>query len=133
MIALDTNVLVRLVINDDTRQGLQAVQLIDSGSAFFVPLTVSMELEAVLRGAYKLAADQVNNVFEALMSIRNLSFQNDADISAALAFYLQGIDFAGALHLVTSAKCERMITFDMKFAQAVKRSSSRQEVKLLVT
>jgi predicted nucleic-acid-binding protein len=133
MISLDTSVLARLVINDDTKQAYQAAQLIDSGSAFFVPLTVAMELEGVLRGIYKLDTVVIAGVFEALLSIRNVAFQNDADITAALAHYSQGMDFAGALHLITSSKCERMMTFDMKFAQAAKRLSNVNEVKLIVS
>jgi predicted nucleic-acid-binding protein len=133
MISLDTSVLVRLVINDDTKQAYQAAQLIDSGSAFFVALTVAMELEWVLRGIYKLDTAAIVGIFEALLSIRNVAFQNDADITAALAHYLQGMDFAGALHLITSSKCERMVTFDMKFAQAAKRLSQVNEVKLIVS
>lgn len=133
MIALDSTVLARLVTNDDAQQGHQAVQLIDSREAFFVPLTVSLELEWILRSLYKLEVNTIANAFEGLMSIRNLSFQNDADLSAALALYLKGMDFAGALHLVSSKNCERLMTFDMRFAQAAKRAASAQEVKLIVS
>ena len=55
MIALDTNVLVRLVTGDDATQAKRAAARIDTGDAFFVSLTVALELEWVLRGAYKLA------------------------------------------------------------------------------
>jgi predicted nucleic-acid-binding protein len=40
MIALDTNVLARLVTNDDKAQALEAAALIDSGVALFIPTTV---------------------------------------------------------------------------------------------
>jgi predicted nucleic-acid-binding protein len=132
MIALDTTILVRLVTNDDSKQANQAIQLIDSRSAFFVPLTVSLELEWILRGLYKLEAVAIVNSFEALLSIRNLSFQHDAEILAALALYRDGMDFAGALHLVTSPKCERLMTFDMAYAQRAKRLYPELEVKLIV-
>lgn len=49
MIALDTNILARLVANDDPVQASQAVALIDTGNALFVPLTVTLELEWVLK------------------------------------------------------------------------------------
>lgn len=45
MIALDTNVLARLVTNDDKVQAKEAADLIDSGVALFVPVTVMLELE----------------------------------------------------------------------------------------
>jgi predicted nucleic-acid-binding protein len=133
MIALDTQVLLRLVVNDDPKLGRQAAQLIDSGAAFFVPLTVSLELEWMLRGIYKLDTATVISIFEALLSIRNVSFQNDSDLAAALKWVSQGMEFTDALHLISSAKCDHLVTFDMKFAQAAKRTTSTQEVKLLVT
>jgi predicted nucleic-acid-binding protein len=51
MIVLDTNILARLVTNDDPVQARQSASLIDTGNALFVPLTVFLELEWVLRGA----------------------------------------------------------------------------------
>lgn len=53
MNAIDTNVLVRLLVADDMTQAQQAAALIDSGQAFFVPITVVLELEWILRGFYK--------------------------------------------------------------------------------
>ena len=50
-VALDTNVLVRLLVNDDPAQAEQAAALIDASAACFVPITVALELEWVLRGA----------------------------------------------------------------------------------
>ena len=51
MIAVDSDVLVRLVANDDPVQAQQTATLIDSGNVLFVPLSVTLELERVLRGA----------------------------------------------------------------------------------
>lgn len=47
-VALHTNVLVRLLVNDDPVQAEQAAALIDSSAACFVPITVALELEWVL-------------------------------------------------------------------------------------
>ena len=80
MIALDTNVLARLVTNDDKTQAKEAANLIDSGVALFVPITVMLELEGVLRGAYHLDTAAVLRTFEHLLSIRNISFERQANI-----------------------------------------------------
>jgi predicted nucleic-acid-binding protein len=53
-VSLDTNVLVRLLVIDDLVQAEQVAALIDASEACFVPITVALELEWVLRGAYKL-------------------------------------------------------------------------------
>ncbi len=41
-VALDTNVLVRLLVNDDPVQAEQAAELIDASAACFVPITVAL-------------------------------------------------------------------------------------------
>ncbi|MEO1003764.1 MAG: PIN domain-containing protein [Cyanobacteria bacterium J06638_7] len=58
-ITADTNVLVRLLVNDDPVQAEQAAVLIDASAACFVPITVALELEWVLRGAYRLPREAV--------------------------------------------------------------------------
>ena len=68
-VALDTNVLVRLLVNDYPAQAEQAAALIDASAACFVPITVALELEWVLRGAYKLRRAAVIRAFEALFAI----------------------------------------------------------------
>lgn len=115
MIALDTNILVRLVTNDDPVQARQAVALIDAGNALFVPLTVALEFEWVLRGAYSLDRPAVVRSFEALLSIRNVNFERQTDIHQALQYYQSGFDFADALHHAGTTGCEALATFDQKF------------------
>ena len=58
-VALDTNVLVRLLTNDDAEQARRAADLIDASVGCFVPITVVLELEWVLRGAYRLPREAV--------------------------------------------------------------------------
>lgn len=115
MIALDTNILARLVTNDDPAQAQQAVALIDTGKALFVPLTVVLELEWVLRGAYSLDKPAIVRSFEALLSVRNVNFERQSDIQQALQLYQLGFDFADALHHASTAGCEALATFDQKF------------------
>jgi predicted nucleic-acid-binding protein len=121
MIALDTNVLVRLVTNDDPKQAKLAARLIDSNKPFFVPLTVSLELEWVLRGAYRLDRDTIAHCFESLLAIRNVSFEVDASVVQAIGLYQSGFDFADALHLASSARCDELATFDHDFYKKSKR------------
>ncbi len=123
MIALDTNVLVRLVTGDDAAQAGRVAARIDSGDAFFVPLTVALELEWVLRGAYKLAPDRVVAAFEALMSIRNLRFADDQLLTRALNQFRTGLDFADALHLEAAQNCSAMLSFDTKFRNQAARAA----------
>ena len=103
-VALDTNVLVRLLVNDDPVQAQQAAALIDSSAAWFVPITVVLELEWVLHGAYKLRREAVIAAFEGLLAVRHLQLEQEHLVMQALDVHRQGMDFADALHLVRSAR-----------------------------
>lgn len=115
MIALDTNILVRLLTNDDPEQARQSALLIDSDHALFVPLTVLLELEWVLRGAYAISKPTIAKSFEALLSIKNLNIERSADVQQAIDLYLRGFDFADALHHCAAKGCTTFATFDKKF------------------
>ena len=115
-VALDTNVLVRLLVNDDPLQAQQAAALIDASSACFVPITVALELEWVLRGAYKLPRDAVIAAFDGLLAICHLHLEQEDLVMRALDWHRQGLDFADALHLARSEGCGALISFDRQLA-----------------
>lgn len=123
MIALDTNVLVRVIAeeeNADTttrRQREIALALLDSGEPLYVPMTVVLELEWVLRGRYELPRDDVAAILADLVEIENLTVDRAAAVSQAVEWYRRGLDFADALHLAQSALCTRLATFDRDFAK----------------
>jgi predicted nucleic acid-binding protein len=68
-VALDTNLLVRLLTGDDPAQAKRVAELIDTSTACFVPITVVLELEWVLRGAYRLVRQAVITALEGLLGI----------------------------------------------------------------
>ena len=122
MIALDTNVLVRLLTGDDPAQAQRIAERLDGGGAFFVPITVALELEWVLRGAYGIAPEQVAAAMKALLSIRNLRFADEPAIVRALEHYRRGLDFADALHLEGAQGCDSMLSFDQNFRKRAQRN-----------
>jgi predicted nucleic-acid-binding protein len=69
-VALDTNLLVRLLSGDEPEQARRVADLIDTSPACFVPITVVLELEWMLRGAYRLDRPAVIAALEGLMAIR---------------------------------------------------------------
>ncbi len=121
MIAIDTNILVRLLTGDDLRQMATAVRLIES-SRCFVPLTVSLELEWVLRGVYKIERVKIASLFDRLLLTANLFFESESTVRTALNGYRDGFDFADALHLAASAHCDAMYTFDKRFITSAKNA-----------
>ena len=128
MIALDTNILARLVTNDDPVQARQSAALIDTGNALFVPLTVMLELEWVLRGAYALDRPDILRSFEALLSVRNINFERQSDIQLALQYYQLGFDFADALHHARTSGCKALATFDQKFKKLATKAKLKPPV-----
>lgn len=117
MLALDTSILARLVATDHPAQTKAAVELIDGGGVFFIPLTVALELEWVLRAVFKLRRDAVAKSFEGLMSVRNLHFEQRGFVQAALQLHATGFDFADALHQACADGCDALLTFDDDFAK----------------
>jgi predicted nucleic-acid-binding protein len=116
-IALDTNLLVRLLTGDDPEQARRVADLIDASPACFVPITVVLELEWVLRGAYRLERGAVIAALEGLMAIRQVHIEQEDLVRQALAWHQQGLDFADALHLLRSEGCARFATLDRALAK----------------
>ena len=116
-VALDTNVLVRLLVNDDPSLAQRAAAVIDASPGCYVPITVTLELEWVLRGAYKLPRDAVVTAFEGLLAIRHLHLEQEDLVRRALGWHRMGLDFADALHLARSEGCDALISFDRPLAQ----------------
>ena len=118
MTGLDTNVLVRYIMQDDPRQSALASRLIESlsvESPGFVPLVAVVELGWVLSSAYELDRGQLVQAFEALLRTKELVVERaDAVWKALRTFQSGGADFADCLieRSAAAAGCERTVTFD---------------------
>jgi len=120
VIALDTNVIVRFLVNDEASQARRARALIKT-NAVFVPMTVLLETEWVLRGGYGLPRVEVVRLLRALLGLPDLATEDPQRIARALDWHEGGIDFADALHLAGSAGAERFATFDEKLVKKAKK------------
>lgn len=129
MTGLDTNVLVRYVMQDDPRQSPRATRLIESLTAEepgFVPLVALVELVWVLSGSYGLGRAQVATVLGALLRSKELVVDGAELVAQALKRYsVEGADFADALieRTAAAAGCAVTMTFD---AGAVKSAAMTQ-------
>lgn len=124
MAGLDTNVLLRWLTDDDPRQSACVQPLFESAQAsrapLFVPATVVLEVEWVLRSRYRYDKATVLRVFNALLETRELEFQFEAALERALYRYRQGAaDFADCLHagLCAAAGHAPLLSFDGKTAR----------------
>jgi predicted nucleic-acid-binding protein len=109
--AVDTNVLVRLIVDDDPAQA-DAAQRAMASESVFVPKTVVLELEWVLRSVYELSSTTIATVIEGLLSAADVLVEDATAISRAVAWFKDGLDLADALHLASSSHVGAFITFD---------------------
>jgi predicted nucleic-acid-binding protein len=128
VIGLDTNVLARYFVEEDgadaatERQRQAARILIESGQALFLPKTVALELEWVLRGYYGFRAEQVLLVFDHLLAHPGLNAEDRPALEQAVAGLRAGLDFADALHHASCRGCDTLASFDDRgFAQRIRQ------------
>lgn len=124
MAALDTNVLVRYLVQDDERQLASAKKLIraalSAGETLYVPITVMLELEWVLRSNFGFGKDQIVSTLSSLLASTELSFESEGAAEVALALYQRNTaDFSDCVHvaLAYAAGESPLWTFDRAAAK----------------
>ena len=135
MRALDTNVLARFFVDDadDAQAAKQRPAAIAAlAERSFVSVTVLLELEWVLRGAYKIERATILKALLGVLGLPNVIAEDSARIAAALRDYEAGLDFADALHLARSARASGFATFDQRLAKRAKGLALTPPVELLV-
>ena len=124
--SVDTNVLVRLLTQDDPLQAQAVDRLIarytKKGALLFVPVTVVLELEWVLRAKLKQPKAQLISTLSALLMLVELSFESEDAVEQALSDFEEGsADFGEYLHLALSRKNGALPfwTFDAKASRTL--------------
>ena len=116
MIAVDTNIVVRLLTGDDQAQYEKVLALFDSHDVF-IPISVILECEWVLRYAYSFDAKTICSTFTNLLGLANVQAERASAIALAIEWHRHGIDFADALHLALCQQQEALFSFDAQFAK----------------
>jgi predicted nucleic-acid-binding protein len=115
MIALDTNILVRLITRDDADQArLVDALLAVPDEAFFIPDLVLAELAWVLARSYGFSRAEVSEVLTAILDRLDVVFEEEERVRAAVRLYNQGVDLADGLILekARAAGCSGIASFD---------------------
>jgi predicted nucleic-acid-binding protein len=110
VIAIDTNIVVRIIANDDEAQVARARRLLE-GSKVVVPTTVLLECEWVLRSGYRLSRERFLSSLRGFLGLENVGLIDPEHVELALDLYSRGLDFADALH-VSGANVDTFATFD---------------------
>ena len=120
MIGLDTNVLVRYIMQDDAKQSLKATKIVEALDAVensgYVTLVSIIELVWVLSASYELTRAQVAQALDSLTQAKQIKIESaDQVIRALRVFKIGKSDFADCLieRSANSAGCEETVTFDV--------------------
>jgi predicted nucleic-acid-binding protein len=132
MIAVDTNILVRYLIKDDPEQTVKATDFLAKNRCFVLK-SVLIEVVWVLSSVvgYNLLRENVHERLLHVLGLPSVETEDATDVAQALAWYVEGMDFADALHLASSSELSGLATFDKKFATTAKKLQSIPSVILL--
>ena len=121
MIAVDTNVVVRLLTGDDPRQADRARALF-STELIWLSKTVLLEAEWVLRSLYGFDDASIRETFLKLIGLRNVHVEAQASLRQALDLWSHGVDFADALHLCSRPSGATFASFDRALVRRATRA-----------
>jgi predicted nucleic-acid-binding protein len=119
LIGLDTNVLLRVLVDDDKAQAAKAAKLIERATKADEPLFVSdvvlCETVWVLLQSYRFSRRQVASILADLFKARQLTFTDSDALRSALSSFVAGKgDFADYLlrEQASELGCRTVATFD---------------------
>jgi predicted nucleic-acid-binding protein len=121
MIGIDTNLLVRHLVQDDEAQARLARDLFrrecSADDPGWINRIVLCELTWVLERAYDYRPAEIADALEALAQTAEFLLEEGAAVWSALRVYREGVaDFADALLAATNRErgCETTVTLDRK-------------------
>lgn len=92
-ISVDTNILVRAIVRDDTKQASAAAKILKTASLIAVSIPCLCEFVWVLRRVYSFDGESISAAIRALLDTRNVMMNRPA-VEAGLALLEAGGDFA---------------------------------------
>lgn len=117
MLAVDTNVVVRLLVGDDARQLGQARQLLETND-IWISVTVLLETAWVLTTVYEIDEAEAVDAIRRLLGLPNVRVEDPANVAAAMdASAAVGLELADAMHLYRVPDGAGFATFDRALAR----------------
>ena len=122
MIAVDMNVLIRLIVEDDELQVRRVHALIRDQDRVLITWTVLLELGWVLASRqYQLGRDRIAASIRTLSNIPNVEIPGREALLNALIWFEHGLDFADALHRASIEDGCEFVTFDRSFVRTAEQ------------
>ena len=123
MIGIDTNLLVRLLVRDDATQARRVRKLVEN-NGIFIPKSVLLETEWVLRYTYEFDRAAVNHALRKVCGLPQVVVEDTLTVQKALSWHAKGLDFADALHLASSQETQAFYSFDRSLLRKAGRLDS---------
>jgi len=121
MIAVDTNVLVRLLTGDDPKQEAAARALF-ARESIWIAKTVLLETGWVLRSLYGFEESAIREAFQKLLGLKNVQAEDESSVAAGLALTERGLELADAMHLASRLPGAEFVSFDKSLVQRARRA-----------
>ena len=120
MIVIDTNIILRYLLNDNEELSKQAIDIIDNNT-ILIPNEVIVEASYVLRKVYNVEKEKIYEAVQSLIEIDNISFQNTKVISLAFKTYAtQNLDIVDCmLYAYNRIEKYEVETFDKKLNKLI--------------
>jgi len=117
VIGLDTNVVLRLLTRDDSKQFNAAKKYLERravGEPALINRLVIAEVVWTLESGYHYTRAQIADALEGLLKTAEITLENSSAVRSALKAYRSGAGFSDALICATNsdAGCESTLTFD---------------------
>ncbi len=122
-VIIDTNIVVRFLVEDNVQQAKKAAHLVENSLVELLP-TVLLETVWVLEKMYEIPRNDIFRILTAFCKQPTVIIDRKSRSLEALEYYRDGFDFADALHYLLGEKKE-LKTFDRKFANRAKRKGLR--------
>lgn len=129
MIVLDTDLLLRYLLNDDAAQAKRALRLLETAPLVTVTSTITLELVWVLECS-DCTRTEIVGALRHVLGLPNMRLPNETAFYRAVQWFEQGMDFADALHLALSPATATLMTFDKDFISKAKRVDAFPAVAL---
>lgn len=122
MVAVDTNVLVRLLVDDNQAQH-RASKALFAAEDVYIPDSVLLETEWVLRAAFDFSPTEICTALRLVCGLPNVTLSDGQRIAQILEWHETGFDFADAFHLALCKDQEALKTFDAAFIRKARKHS----------
>lgn len=120
MLSVDTNVVIRLLVNDEPHQAEQARRQFETEEVW-IGVTVLLETVWVLESVYELSPAATAEALRGVLGLPNVWTEDANAVTAALDVAASGVDFADALHVLRSPEGAEFATFDRALAKSGRR------------